>query len=246
MSNHALAKLLLTSFLTVISFFLIPFPVLAQGVIKSDNFEIQLPNLNSGAGIPASTNYKADSTIGQTAPGLFSSSGYRVKSGFQYIHSIIPFSFSISKIAIAFGTLTTQTPITDSHTLTVSAGGAGGYQVLASENKPMTLVSGTTTIPDTLCNTTCSESTAGVWDLNSKYGFGFNMSGNDIPADFTNSTYFRQFADRNSSETPKVVMSSIYVGRARVATVTYKVNISGTQAAGNYQNIITYTAVPSF
>src|SRR3989339_1104306 len=69
-----------------------------QERIESPNYRIIFPNLNSGAGIPTSSNYRLDSSLGQNAAGEFSSSGYRVKSGFQYIHSIIPFSFSISDI----------------------------------------------------------------------------------------------------------------------------------------------------
>lgn len=220
--------------------------LLAQAVIKSTNYEIQMPNFNSGAGIPTSTNYKLDSTIGQTAAGPFSSTGYRVLSGFQYIHSIIPFSFTISSIAIPFGTLQPDTPQTIAQTLTVSAGGAGGYQVTAKENNPLKILGSSPTIDDTLCNTTCSEITAGVWNQTNKYGFGFNMAGDDIPADFTDSTYFRQFADVSSAETAKVVMSSSRVYRSRTATVTYKVNISSLQEAGQYQNIIYYTAIPSY
>lgn len=220
--------------------------LLAQAVIKSPNYEIQMPNLNSGAGIPTSTNYNVNTTIGQTAPGPFSSTGYRVLSGFQYIHSIIPFSFSLSSIAIPFGSLTPDTFKTLTQTLTVSAGGAGGYQVTARENNPLKIIGSAPTIPDTTCNVTCSETTAGVWDQTTKYGFGFNMTGNDIPADFTDSTYFRQFADTSNSETAKVVMSSTKVYRSRVATVTYKVNISSLQEAGQYQNIIYYTAIPSY
>lgn len=221
--------------------------LLAQAVIKSTNYEIQLPNFNSGAGIPTSNQYKLNTTIGQTAPGPFSSTGYRVLSGFQYIHSIIPFSFAISPIAIPFGFLLPDTPKTLSQTLTVSAGGAGGYQVTARENNPLKIVSGTPTIPDTLCDAgTCSETTAGAWTQTNKYGFGFNMAGDDIPTDFTGATYFRQFADTSNSETAKIVMSSTKVGRSRVATVTYKVNISSLQKAGQYQNIIYYTAIPSY
>ncbi len=220
--------------------------LLAQAVIKSPNYEIQMPNLNSGAGIPTSTNYSLNTTIGQTAPGPFSSTGYRVLSGFQYIHSIIPFSFAISSIAIPFGTLLPDTPQTITQTLTVSAGGAGGYQVTARENNPLKIIGSAPTIPDTTCNTSCSETTAGVWNQTTKYGFGFNMTGNDIPADFTDSTYYRQFADTSSAETAKVVMSSTRVYRSRVATVTYKVNISTLQKAGQYQNIIYYTAIPSY
>ena len=218
----------------------------AQGVIKSDNYEIQMPNLNSGAGIPSSTNFGIDSTIGQTASGLFSSTGFRVKSGFQYIHSIIPFAFQISKLAIAFGTLDPETPKTDSHTLTVSAGGAGGYQVKAFENNPLKTFNGLSTILDTSCNTSCDEETAGEWTNDSKYGFGFNVSGDDVPDDFTNDDFFRQFADISTAEIPQVVMSSIYVGRGRVATITYKVNVSGVQEAGTYTNFITYVATPSY
>jgi len=72
------------------------------------------------------------------------------------------------------------------------------------------------------------------------------MSGDDIPADFVDLTYFRPFADRANSESPQIVMSSIYVGRGRQSTVTYKVNISGVQPAGTYNNIITFTAIPSY
>ncbi|MDO8340692.1 MAG: hypothetical protein Q7T59_01835 [Candidatus Woesebacteria bacterium] len=220
--------------------------VSAQSKIESPNYRIQFPNFNSGAGIPSSSNFKLDSTLGQGAPGLYSSAGYKVKAGFQYIHSIIPFSFSISKIQINFGSLTVGTPSTDTSTLTVSAGGAGGYSVKASENNPLKTFNSINTIPDTLCDSTCSETAAAVWTSNSKYGFGFNMTGDDIPADFTNSTYFRQFADTSNSESKATIMSSINVGRSRVATITYKINVSNTQPAGTYQNIIMFTAIPGY
>ena len=221
--------------------------ILAQAVINSPNYRIQFPNLNSGAGIPSSTGYKLDTTLGQTAAGLYSSTGYRVKAGFQYIHSIIPFAFSISKFLIPFGTLTPQVPDTDTATLTVSAGGAGGYQVTVQENHPLQLGGTATTIPDTLCDSgPCSETTAQVWNLTTSYGFGYNMAGDDVPAAFVNSTYFKQFADTSLSETPQAVMSNTNVGQARTATITYKVNISNLQPAGNYQNIVMFVAIPTF
>ena len=238
-------KLVFMALLPIV-YCLLPDIVHAQGVIQSPNYTIQMPNLNSGAGIPTSSHYGISTTIGQTAQGLASSSGYRVKAGFQYIYSIIPFSFAISSVSIDFGHLVPQTPVTKTNTLTVASGGAGGYQVKASENHPMQVIGSVSTIPNTNCDTSCTNTTAGVWASVSKYGFGFNMTGNDIPADFTDSTYFRPFADRNNSESPQIVMSSIYVGRGRQSTVTYKANISGTQPAGIYNNIITYTAIPSY
>ncbi len=218
----------------------------AQASLESDNYRIQMPNFNSGAGIPSSNSYKLGSTIGQTAPGLYTSTGYLIRSGFQYIHSIIPFSFSISNYLINFGTIIPQTPSTITSTLTVSAGGAGGYSVTAREEDALKSSNGVS-IPDTACDSgTCTNSTAGVWTSNSVYGFGYNMTGDDIPADFVNSTYYRRFANKALSETDKVVMSSALVGRSRISTITYKINISSIQAAGNYQNKILFTALPSF
>ena len=218
----------------------------AQAEVTSQNYIIQMPNLNTGAGLPTSSNYNVSSTIGQTAAGLFSSAGYRAKSGFQYIYSIIPFSFTISGTSINFGDLTAQVPVTVTQNLTVSSGGAGGYQVLASENNPLKVSSSGKTIPNTNCDTGCTYGAAGVWNTTSKYGFGYNMSGTDVPSDFTDLTYYRPFADRSQSQSPQIVMSSIYVGRGRQSTVSYKVNISGIQAAGKYNNTIMYTAIPSY
>ncbi|KKQ92582.1 MAG: hypothetical protein UT17_C0002G0245 [Candidatus Woesebacteria bacterium GW2011_GWB1_39_10] len=240
-------KFLLSAFLLCTLYFVLCTGVAyAQAEVISPNYIIQMPNLNSGAGLPSSSNYKVSSTIGQNAAGLFSSAGFRVKSGFQYIYSIIPFSFTVSSTSINFGSLIAQTPSTATNTLTVSSGGAGGYQVKASENNPLKIGSTGTTIPDTSCDTSCSETTAGAWTSSSRYGFGFNMSGDDVPADFTNSTYYRQFANRDGAESPQIVMSSIYVGTGRESTVTYKVNISGVQPAGVYNNMITYTAIPAY
>lgn len=221
-------------------------PAEAQSKVESTNYKITLPNLNMGAGLPNSSSYNLGVTMGQTAPGLYTSTSYKVRAGFWYIKSIIPFSFSISDFSIEFGSLVPGTPSTLTNTLTVSAGGAGGYTVKASENKPLTSTSNNT-IPDTTCDAGgCSQTTAGVWSQNTTYGFGFNMSGNDIPADFIDSTYFRQFADRNAGESAQTVMSSANVGRSRQATVTYKVNVSNIQAAGNYQNILMFVATPTY
>ncbi|MFZ5366535.1 MAG: hypothetical protein ACOZBZ_04640 [Patescibacteria group bacterium] len=206
-------------------------------------------NVNMGAGLPTSSSYKLGVTGGQTAPGLYTSTGYKVRSGFWYLKSIIPFRFTISDLSIDFGTLTPGTPSTQTNTLTVSAGGAGGYQVTARESDTLKTLAGTATISDTTCNggaQTCDETTAQPWTDNTKYGFGYNMQGQDIPATFVNSTYFRPFPSLAASEDPSIVMSSSQVGKNRVGTVTYKVNISGSQAAGDYENYIIFVATPTY
>lgn len=223
-----------------------PQKVLSQAKITSPNYIIQMPNFNSGAGIPSSAGYKLDTTVGQTAAGLYSSAGYRVRSGFQYIHSIIPFSFSMSNFLINFGSLIPGTPSTLPSTLTVSSGGAGGYKVTARESDYLK-TSGGQSIADTTCDAgTCTHTAAGVWTLGTTYGFGFNMSGNDIPGDFVDGTYFRHFANAGQLQTDQIIMSNANVGRTRTSTITYKINISSVQSAGLYQNRILFTAIPSF
>lgn len=217
--------------------------------MSSDNYEIQMGNFNMASGSKSSPNFSMLDTIGQIAPGEYSEAGFIVKAGFIYIKTIIPFSFSISDLSIDFGTLAADTPTTQTNTLTVSSGGGSGYQVTARENNPLQIPGSATQIADTICNggaQTCDETAADVWTSNTAYGFGFNMSGNDIPADFTDSTYYRQFANQSGAESPQIVMSSSNVGRNRQATVTYKVNISGIQTAGNYENAITFIATPGY
>ena len=103
------------------------------------------------------------------------------------------------------------------------------------------------TIADTTSNTgTCTESAAGVWTDQTKTGFGFNSNGATAPADFVNSTYFRQFADISNSETMRAVMSSSNIANSDSATITYKAGVSGSQAAGNYQTGIAFVAVPGY
>jgi len=225
---------------------LLPNHALAIDRMDSSSYRLKFTNLNMTSGSKQSSNFKVLDTIGQMAPGQYSSSGYYIKAGFPYIKTIIDFAFTISDLSIDFGSLPLNTLSTQTNTLTVSAGGAGGYSVTAQENYPLKLQTTATTIPDTTCDSSCSETTADTWTSTSKYGFGYNLQGDDIPAAFINSTYFKQFANASLSETPQIVMSSNNVGTNRTATVTYQANISGSQAAGDYENSITYIAIPTY
>ena len=184
--------------------------------------------------------------MGQTAPGEYTNSGYKVLAGFQYIHSLIPFTFTISDISIDFGSLVSNSFNEETNNLTISCGSAGGYQVTVLANKQLTSASGAT-IPKTTCGATaCTINTAQPWTSTDYYGFGHNMSGDDIPDDFEGSTYFRPFPDEESGDSAKIVMNGSNVGRNIQSTVTYRINISGSQAAGNYENFLTFVATPTF
>jgi len=236
----------------IIIFFLIVFlflftpSALAVHPLSSDSYTIDWPNLNMGAGLPSSGTYNLGVTTGQISPGLYSSTGYKVRAGFQYIHTIIPFTFKIDKIAVDFGSLTVGVGTTETIGLEVDFGSAGSYTVTAQENNPLTSTAAST-IPDTTCDPgdTCDESDEGTWTLSSTYGFGYSMSGDDVPSEFSGDKY-KQFADMSLSETPQAVMEGSDVGRDKQATMTLKVNVSGTQPAGVYENLITFIATPGY
>lgn len=216
--------------------------------LKSPAFEIQMSTINITGGAKTSDTYRLTDTIGQTFQGRFDSSGYVIEAGFQYINSIIPFSFKISNLDIAFGSLVPGTPSLLSNTLTVTTGSAFGYSVRTIEDHPLRRNDGVTTIPDTACDlaTPCLPSDADIWADDTRYGFGYHMAGADVDTgDFAGSDYYRPFPVQNTDQ-PEVIMSKGGVATSSAATVTYKVNIGGNQAAGNYQNSIQFIAIPSF
>jgi hypothetical protein len=225
----------------------------AQSSLKSTNYEITWPNLNMAAGGSTSPGYKMGITAGQTSPGLYSSFGYKIRAGFQYIHSIIPFSFKISPWALNFGSLNPETLTNNqSLTLTVNSGSAGGYQVTAQENDPLTSTA-TSTIPDTTCDAadTCTHTDAGTWTQTTTYGFGYNMTGTDVPLEFAGGKY-KNFPD-GPGESPVKIMGKTpapveghVAERNKIATMSARINIENTQAAGTYRNVLTFTAIPTY
>ena len=233
-------------------------PVFAQ-VMSNGSFKIQMGNLNSIAGESTGSNYNLSITSGETSPGLYSGTNFQVRAGFQYIPRSSPFSFSISNTLIDFGLLSPTNPVTRTTTLTISNSSAPSYQVTASENHQLQVVKTGAIIPDTTCDKgACSQTQAAEWSNILTYGFGYRCDSISITsqdaksptcmkndASFSNSGYFKQFADASKKESSQVLING-GKGSAQKATVIYKVNIPSSQASGNYSNSVTYVAVPSF
>lgn len=226
-------------------------PVLLQAdELKSNSYWIQFGNLNVTSGEKSSASYGVTDTVGQIAPGQYGEYGnstWFVGGGFQYIYQIDEFSFVISDLNMDLGLLTSGSHNSTSNTLTINTRGAGGYTVYAYEAHPLRHEDGVTDLPDTTCdNTLCDETNAEVWMNQSIPGFGFSMTGDDVPSDFVDGTYFRQFADSSSAESMQVVMSSSNIAASRQSTVTYKVGMPGDQQAGNYETYVVFVAVPGY
>jgi hypothetical protein len=220
---------------------------ITNGIMSNEQYIIQMGNFNMASGRPTGSNYALLYTAGQTGPGLYSGPNYKVKSGFEYIFPIIPFSFSISNTYIDFGSLTATNPVTRTNILTVSNGSAHGYQVTASENHALLIPAYGAFIPDTACDGgLCDPSTPAAWTSTLAYGFGYrcdNVSQADCATGFSDATYYKPFA---ASPSAQIVMQGANVGKNKQCQITYKVNISGSQQAGTYTNTIMYIATPTF
>ncbi len=226
---------------------------------NSPSYRIEWGNFNVTSGSKSSPNYNLTDTVGQNAPGQFDSSGYVLKSGFQYIYESFrsDFSFEIDQLLIDLGTLVPGVGSTDTNTITITTPSGHGYQILALQSHPLSLNSGTT-IPDTTCDSSdCSESTSGIWTSNTAYGFGFNAHGvNGLGSPtgvgtsqfFPDPSHYRQFADYSASppESAQTIMSEDLPVEEHSAKITYKTNISSNQSAGNYANSVTFIAVPKY
>ncbi len=228
----------------------ITLPTVDAFTMSNANYVIEMGNLNSVAGKSTGPNNKLGITVGEIAPGLYSGTNFKVRAGFQYISSIIRFRFSISNTDINFGVLDPTSPVIRTNTLTVSNGSAFGYSVTATESSQLRNPANGALIPDTTCDAgTCSESTSADWTSTLTFGFGYrcdNITGTDCASGFSTSTFYKQFADISKNETPQAVMTGTNVGRNKQVQISYKANVSGTQAAGLYSNVITYVATPTF
>ncbi len=225
----------------------------APSSIESDHYKIQWPNVNMGSGSPDSTTYNLGVTTGQIAPGLYSGSSFKIRAGFQYIHSIIPFSFTLSDININFGNLTSGV-LTNQQTvdLTVDSGSVQGYQVTVEENQPLTSLGIGSTLPDTVCDPadSCTHIDEGAWSQTDTYGFGYTIDGDDVPSQFASGTKFKNFA-QTDIDTPQKVMGKTPIegheaAEDKNATMTLRINPSPVQPAGTYQNRLIFIATPLY
>lgn len=204
-------------------------PITHAQTLNSDSYTLRMGNFNMTSGLKSSASYSLTDTVGQTAAQFFAGNGYHVKAGFQYIYTLYDFSFTSSTLLIDLGTVIPGTFTTAKHSLTVTAPGQG-YSVTAHSLSP--LKSGTHSIPGV---------SPGIWTDTKLYGFGYNLSGDDVVAEFVGPSYFRPFR-----ETPETIMTSTQAGKNRTAEVTYKLNVQPGQPSGAYSTQVVYLAAPVY
>lgn len=160
-----------------------------------------------------------------------------------------PFGIEISNNFIDFGIISATIPLYRSFKMSVS-GGDNGFIVYGYQNNPLWHSGSKTFIPDTTCdNGYCSEVSSALWENTLTYGLGYRCNkiyGNLCPIDFENDNYYKQLADTSKKEYMQKIISQNAGNLKTSAEVILKLNTSKQQTPGNYNNKITFIAVPGY
>lgn len=146
--------------------------------------------------------------------------------------------------------------------LDVSTNAIGGYAVTTQANYELKKMGTSTTIAGATGNgSNVTYSAKGRWDSTTYKGFGYGLnyisaiSGSgtaafdyaDTDGNCAGGTFCaKQFPDLSNSEPAQTIFSSSTVADTENVNVCYKIVISNVQAAGDYENNITYTATATF
>jgi hypothetical protein len=155
--------------------------------------------------------------------------------------------------AVPFGLMILNSFKTLAHNLTVSTNASSGYVVTAAENDELGKDGATTPfIPDTSCDSgPCTISSEEDWNTATNNGFGYSIENVDaasVPFEYDTAGTFdaRPFANTVDGDSPQTIFSSTTVANSENAYVCYRLSVGATQAAGDYENQITYTATGTF
>ncbi|MEX0896124.1 MAG: hypothetical protein WDZ94_04300 [Patescibacteria group bacterium] len=175
-------------------------------------------------------------------------------------------SVTTTPVEVPFGTLLIDQFRYAAQGLTVSTNAADGYAVTALANDQLGRngdactgdpTTNTDCIPDATA-TSISHTNPATWSSADDKGFGYSLddlnTSGTTPAfeydtssgDCAGSECYKQFADNEDTETAQTIFSDTTPADNHNLYVCYKAIISATQAAGNYENYVTYTATATF
>lgn len=232
---------ILSLFLLILTQININFPFFANAqTMSNDYYMLQQKDINDRT---------LRKPIQQNPPNAIQPISGTVISGFEGFDNKSPLVFSISQTLIDFGTLSPNNPVLRTDKLTILTGSVYNYSVLSFENYQLSSEKGDS-IPDTTCdNGSCNEAVTASWSNPLTFGLGYrcdNLTGADCGNGFSDRAFYKQFADSSKSKTQQPILSGIGSPGEKKAQITYKINISASQAQSTYSNVITYIAVPGF
>lgn len=166
-------------------------------------------------------------------------------------------------LTVPFGDLTIGYFVNAAQRLTVTTNALGGYVVTAAENDQLGREanacdddgSGILTCLIDASVTDMTHEVAKDWTNASTYpGFGYTLDPDATGASFTpaftynesGTFYAKQFADLAAGEAVQTIFERSTVTASDVVDVCYRIAPAATNAAGNYENYLVYTASATF
>lgn len=148
---------------------------------------------------------------------------------------------------VIFGSLSLNSFNQLAQRLTCVTNAPGGYVVTAHEAEQMKNINSGTTIPDTTCDAGgCTPTSATPWTTvsttQSEFGYTMKNVGSSIPFVAGN---FKPFGVTNANAQNVMLRTSI-PSSTESAYVCYRISVTTTQEAGDYEAKIVYTATATF
>lgn len=202
---------------------------------SSTNYRIDDGVVNSLGGNASSTNYELTDSGGEPFIGMASSTNYQFNAGYvaSLEHSL---TLSLNALTITIPKVTAGSSQTATSSISVQTD-AAGYILSAREDKDLTAVVGSATIP-AISSSIASPST---WMEGTTKGLGFTLiSGSSLEAKWGTSPNYAYAAFPTTSTA--IHTKPLYQNATDVNIVQYRLDVSSTQAPGTYRNVVTYNA----
>jgi hypothetical protein len=244
-----------------------PAPAVGHTTGTADSYRIVVQHLNN-------TYSAVDSTT--VAIGVIEAVRVTASVAPQITFSIAGVSSGVSACGVTTDVTTTAAAVplgelsiasfTDAaQTLTVSTNATNGYAVTAIASDQLGLDGVTCTGDSTAANCirdsigdagTMSHTLTNEWNTTTVKGFGYSLDNDDagtiafehstVGGACTGTYCAKQFADAENAQVPQQIFGNTTVADSQNINVCYRAIISNVQAAGSYENYVTYTATATF
>lgn len=235
-----------------------PAPVYGRTLYTADSYKVTIQNFPNGvdpnsvtATDDVSTSIAVIEPVRVTAT-VDPSLTFMIEGLAAGTHCSLTTDVDTTASSVPLGVLTLNTFKQAAQKLTVSTNAVSGYAVTAIENERLSnLAAVPTYIIDTTCDagTPCTHTSSGAWaTATGNPGFGYTTAivSGTTPTIAPTAPAFQHFPNSTASESPFQIMSYSTVADTHVIDVCYQIAVGATQAAGTYENQITYTATATF
>jgi len=150
--------------------------------------------------------------------------------------------------SVSFGSLVLGTFNNLAQKLSCTTNSQNGYVIQTYENRPMTMIGLTTTLPDTKCDGSCSATTATAWTTFTSSGFGYaleSISTSGATLGITTAGQYKAFGNGESNAQAILTRTTVPTGTDSFY-ICYRTVASTSQQAGTYENSINYIATATF